>query len=224
MNNLILFGGGLGAGKDTMRELLIDKLGINKEYHFSFALPLKNEANRFIEAVKNGKTPKEISDEFNISIEDALRGIDILGDTPNLYPEVNARSRTAEVRRFLQYWGTDVRRKQNKNYWVDIANQIISEKLAAGYTVIVTDGRFCNEYDLVNNLGGYTICLYVSEDERCKRVLERDGILPSKDALNHASEKDWKIYEKFTYKINSDNMTAEATADEIIKNVFDLQL
>lgn len=219
MFNLILFGGGLGAGKDTMRELLIETLGIDKEYHFSFALPLKDEANRFIESVKEGKSDEDIANEFGISIEDAKESIKILGETPKSYPEINSRSRTPEIRRFLQYWGTDVRRKQNLNYWVDIAEKMIKEKLNAGYTVIVTDGRFNNEYDLVNKLGGYTVCLNVSEDERCKRVLERDGIIPSKDALNHASEKDWRTYDNFTYKISSDNLTPEETANQIIKQL-----
>lgn len=219
MFNLILFGGGLGAGKDTMRELLIDKLGINKEYHFSFALPLKDEANRFIESIKKGKSIEDITNEFGISTEDAKESIKILGTTPELYPEINSRSRTPEIRRFLQYWGTDVRRKQNSNYWVDIAEKMIEEKLEDGYTVIVTDGRFNNEYDLVNKLGGYTVCLNVSEDERCKRVLERDGIIPSKDALTHASEKDWRTYDNFTYKISSDNLTPEETANQIIQGL-----
>lgn len=219
MFNLILFGGGLGAGKDTMREFLIEKLGIDKEYHFSFALPLKDEANRFIESVKGGNSAENIANEFGISTEDAKESIKILGETPKSYPEINSRSRTPEIRRFLQYWGTDVRRKQNSNYWVDIAEKMIKEKLNEGYTVIVTDGRFNNEYDLVNKLGGYTVCLNVSEDERCKRVLERDGIIPSKNALNHASEKDWRTYDNFTYKISSDNLTPEETANQIIKGL-----
>ena len=49
MEKLILFAGGLGAGKDVMRNLYIEKMGIEKEYHFSFALPLKEEANEVLE-------------------------------------------------------------------------------------------------------------------------------------------------------------------------------
>lgn len=216
---LIMFAGGLGSGKDTMRELLIKKLNIKKEFHFSFASPLKDEVNSFIEAVKEGKNANELSVLFNINLEDAKESLKILGDTPNMYPEINSRSRTPEIRSFLQYWGTDVRRKQDGDYWVNIAREIISQKLRDNYVVIITDGRFNNEFNLVRDLGGIGICLSASEPVRCNRVLERDGFLPSQEALHHASEQDWRDYRNFDFIIENDNQTPEETIKEVLSNI-----
>lgn len=216
---LIMFAGGLGSGKDTMRELLIEKLAIKKEFHFSFASPLKDEANDFIEAAKVGNNAEQLAVIFNVSVEDAEESLKILGDIPDIYPEVNSRSRTPEIRKFLQYWGTNVRRKQDNDYWVNIARDVISDKLDKDYIVIITDGRFYNEFNLVKELGGISICLAVSEDVRCNRVLKRDGFLPSKEALNHASEQDWKDYRNFDLIINSDNQSPEKTIKEVLSNI-----
>lgn len=216
---LLLFGGGMGSGKDTMREMIIDALGIEKEFHFSFASPLKDECDKIIESLKGGLTDKEMSQKFNVSEEAVVKAKKILGDTIEYYPKINSRSRTPKTRAFLQYWGTDVRRKQDIDYWVNIVRKEVSEKLAEGYTVIITDGRFNNEFDLINDLNGITICLNSSVKTRSDRIYSRDGIVPTDHALNHASEKDWKTYPNFTITLDNDKQTPEETLNEIISKI-----
>lgn len=214
---IILFGGGMGAGKDTMREMLIEKRNLQKEFHFSFAAPLKDEANAIMEALSKGVSFQSIAENFGVEMDEVKTASEILGDSVFKYPEIHSRTRTPEVRKFLQYWGTDVRRKKDVNYWVNLAKKIITEYTEKGYDVIITDGRFSNEFDLVNSLGGKTICLAVSEEERIKRIENRDGITPSRDALDHSSEKDWKTYVCFSGKIDSDALSEEETLDKVLE-------
>lgn len=200
-NKLWLFAGGMGAGKDTLRKTLIQKLNIKKEFHFSFALPLKQEANNILKDLINKKNILVMANDLNVSVDELYKGIELLDFIWERKPDVTSYDRVPEIRAFLQYWGTDVRRKQDLNYWVNIAKEIISEKLNEGYTVIITDGRFYNEFDLINDLGGVTIGIKVSEETRVKRIQERDNLTPSYDALNHLSEQDWKTYNNFTWEI-----------------------
>lgn len=216
MKKLIAFSGGMGAGKDTMREYLIKELNFEKEYHFSFALPLKDEANKIIDSMRL-LSDLEISMLFQVNIEDVQEARKILGDTVKSYPEVNSRSRTPEIRKFLQFWGTDVRRKQDTEYWVLIAESMINKKIQEGFTVIVTDARFENELELINKIGGVTICLSSSETTRVKRIIERDNLKPSRESLDHASEQGWKNFHDYSLVINNDNQSEKETIEEIIE-------
>ena len=216
----ILLAGGMGAGKDTMREELIKELGIEKEYHFSFATPLKDEADKVIEAIQANLGNGEIGTILNVEASVIQEVRDILGkDIIKQYPKVNARSRTPEIRKFLQYWGTDVRRKSDMNYWVNIAKSVVRGKLDEGYTVIITDARFNNEFELSQALGGTTVCLYSSEDVRVSRVENRDGLTPSRDALDHRSELDWRDYENFDIVIDSNELTVKETVNLLIQEI-----
>jgi hypothetical protein len=59
------------------------------------------------------------------------------------------------TRRLLQTLGTDWGRNViHPDIWVTIAAARIKENLAAGYSVVVDDMRFPNEYQMVLNAGG----------------------------------------------------------------------
>lgn len=81
-------------------------------------------------------------------------------------------------RPILQWWGTEWRRAQNPNYWL--------EKLAAALpwhedvNLFVPDVRFQNEAELIRNLGGTLI-----------RVDRPGG--PVIHGMEHPSENDWRV-------------------------------
>jgi hypothetical protein len=57
------------------------------------------------------------------------------------------------IRPFLVTWGTEVRRKQNPNIWIDhVESQLDENKVN-----IITDVRFGNEMDWLKDKGGYSV-------------------------------------------------------------------
>jgi hypothetical protein len=58
-------------------------------------------------------------------------------------------------RQVMQLWGTEYRRAQAEDYWLQRAQKTIAGHLAAGTSVVVTDVRFANEAALIRSSGGY---------------------------------------------------------------------
>jgi hypothetical protein len=55
----------------------------------------------------------------------------------------------------LQRWGTEFRREQNADYWVQIVERWIRRQMGVGYDrIVITDVRMPNEAELVRRLGG----------------------------------------------------------------------
>lgn len=220
---IVLFSGGMGAGKDTMRVRLLKYLtevGESfKEFHFSFADPLKDELNAILEALQQGKESGVLARDFNLTDEEVKTLMNILSDVYPEYPSIHARSRHKAIREALQYLGTDVRRFHDPDYWVNLAKEIIKEKQKDGYLIMITDGRFENEFRAVQDLGGAAICLKTGNELRLKRMAERDGVAPDPDALNHKSEQDWKTYKGFDVVVDSTNLTEQETLDEILRQL-----
>lgn len=94
-------------------------------------------------------------------------------------------------RQILQWWGTEYRRAQDENYWIDKARQ----RIKPDDWVVLTDVRFENENALIQELGGKLV-----------KIL-RAGI----GAVNgHVSEEFW-THAKADFVIhNSDSMQALA--------------
>lgn len=115
------------------------------------------------------------ADGVREEIQDVL-GVDsdILYQKP--YPE--------EIRRLLQWWGTEYRRAQDADYWVKkgMAEAI---RLADGPTVhlvVITDVRFANEASAIQEAGGLVYEVVASDEVRRERL---GGQLPPA----HASEE-----------------------------------
>lgn len=62
------------------------------------------------------------------------------------------------MRALMVNYGTEVRRKENPNYWVDIWKLKITELTMKGYqNIVVDDMRFWEEYNAIKGRGGKTI-------------------------------------------------------------------
>ena len=87
---------------------------------------------------------------------------------------------TDPVRWILQHYGTEYRRAQDPDYWVNKVEETIwgfhGEQI-----VVVTDVRFANEADLIRELGGLVVEVRADEMIRRRRI---GGPLPP----SHASE------------------------------------
>ncbi len=92
------------------------------------------------------------------------------------------------IRRLLQWWGTDLRRAQNPDYWVtrgmeraDRAAEI-AEVHRRPSLIVFTDVRFENEAKAIDQRGGTVLEVIAPDDVRSRRL---GGSLPPA----HASEE-----------------------------------
>lgn len=201
---IVGFCGKMGAGKDTMGEMF--QQDFPDAIHYSFATPLKKEAQAIIDEVKNGATAKEIWKNFDAPT---------LKETEKAYRLTKKidkiTDRAPETRALLQYWGTDVRRNQKKNYWVDLAKEFLEPIKDGDQHIYITDARFFNEIQLLYRLDAFLVLLSASEYIRRERIRKRDGIEPTKAALNHPSELDVEEFLWYNQIIRTDNQTPEET-------------
>lgn len=63
----------------------------------------------------------------------------------------------ARFRGILQWWGTEWRRAQNPNYWIDQTRKKILALKGISGLIVATDVRFPNEAELIENMGGVVV-------------------------------------------------------------------
>jgi hypothetical protein len=89
------------------------------------------------------------------------------------------------IRPFLVTYGTHVRRRLNKNCWVDKIKDSVTEDLANQTYVFVTDVRFGNEINWIHEMGGEAIHITRTGNVAPNQEeLDNDPILKDK-ARNH---------------------------------------
>ena len=215
--------GKLGAGKDSVAPLVIADLEHADAIHEFFAKPLKDEVDQAIEIVKSIATPEDASEAIalqqGVSFEQASHVANLLWSEVKAGVVTNSKMRTDNTRAVLQFWGTDVRRNQDDNYWVKLAIASTIEKLSAGESVFVTDARFPNEIDSLTALGAFTVRLKVSTEVQAARIFARDGIVPKPEALAHISETALDEYERlgrFTAVVDTDSLTRDEVVAEAL--------
>jgi hypothetical protein len=119
------------------RHLAKLKVGI-----FKFATALYTEVNDAIEydhgnvqeVFKRYNTPEWVTEELD--------------------PEFSAMAPYGKHPKLLQWWGTEYRRAQYPDYWVDKLSESIPGTLDM---VLITDVRFANEAQCIKNRGGYNV-------------------------------------------------------------------
>jgi hypothetical protein len=194
---IIGISGRIGSGKNYLASKLADvyhERGF-KTAEVSYGMPLKNEATKLMEEFRDYPFSfDEISDKYSIDANDLNTLYELIFNDMKHFPLLTGWDRSEGVRRFLQYLGTDIRRKQNDNYWVD---QIQDFFPADVDYIFITDARFPNEADKVLDLDGALIRIDVSDEVILKRSSSRDGLKYSQEALNHKSEHALDDYTKF---------------------------
>lgn len=148
---LLGLAGHAGAGKDHTFEYLKELLAPRHVERVAFADGLKFD----------------IEEAFDVS--------------PYELAAIRQKPYSVEIRALLQWWGTELRRSQDENYWVDKGMEMVRE--AAGYSalVVVTDVRFVNEANAITEAGGLVCEITADESIRRERL---GGRLPAA----HASE------------------------------------
>lgn len=189
MRKLIGLSGKAGTGKTTFAELAVQKLGGKK---IALADAVKEEVSEFLgfcdvpyEQRHMWGVTQDREDTFVLPLHQWLRCITVYGDDlPMLLRRelsMTPDGLCGTYRQLLQLWGTDFRRSENPDYWVDkTAERILS---LDGY-VFVDDVRFVGEAEMIKRLGGTLIRI-----ERPDR--------PRISNPTHQSEVDLDDYNKF---------------------------
>ena len=170
---------------------------------------------------------KILMNEYGISKEQAATTVSLVFAMPKGLKKEDFlinQSKPKGYREILQYWGTQVRRKQKDSYWIEKLGQRI-EELDAKYKkekerliFVVSDARFINELNYCADvLQAYMMYLDVPDDVRMKRLKKRDGFEPKKNVKNHVSETELVLWanqneDKFV-KLSSRYKTAELISE-----------
>ena len=214
----IVIAGKMGYGKDYVGNLIKDNFS-NVE-KISFADALKEEVEYIINLIRNNSSLEHIAYEMNVS-KDEIKPLYI---AMIAFKDINAltvKKKNSTIRFMLQYWGTDVRRKNNENYWVQKTVDKILEINKLGNVALITDGRFPNELKGVSELNGITIQLDISREKQIENLLNRDGILPNKEAFNHPSETSYLEYKDFDLILTEDILSDKDLILSKIKKTID---
>lgn len=223
MGKIIGISGKIGSGKNYLAEKIMQELEFlgHTTAEGSFAAGLRNELDRIIKTIKvevldgqNGSTIVEkLHTLYNFDADDAEIMYSCLVNDVVHVDGLNANSRTESIRRALQILGTDIRRKQENNYWVNLFFKTLPE---ADY-IIVTDVRFPNEADAVLQNGGKVIRLDLDDATIEKRIQNRDGLKYSDEAKTHPSEIALDDYPKFSLYVG-----AEFNAKTVVTQLLNL--
>lgn len=181
---LLGISGKVGAGKDEFSDIAVAEYGFIK---IPFALALKNEVKEFLQKYEVSFEDRNIWGTQKDKLEEFSFG-DKIGDVIEEHPWLAGKCSGITFRLLLQLWGTEYRRAENDNYWVE---QTLNAS-RGHHRVIMSDLRFQNEYDAIRNFGGATI--------RINRVMEID---PSVEA--HSSETGLDHIRRWNYVIDNDS-------------------
>ena len=214
----IVIAGKMGYGKDYVGNLIKDNFS-NVE-KISFADALKEEVEYIINLIRNNSSLEHIAYEMNVS-KDEIKPLYIAMIAFKDINELTVKKKNSTIRFMLQYWGTDVRRKNNENYWVQKTVNKILEINKLGNVALITDGRFPNELKGVSELNGITIQLDISREKQIENLLNRDGILPNKEAFNHPSETSYLEYKDFDLILTEDILSDKDLILSKIKKTID---
>ena len=225
--------GRIASGKDTAAPLIAKELGYDEISHESFATSLKQEVTHIIELIReatpvggypNAQLVLRVADELACSEAEARFMVRTLWCDVRSGAILDARTREKSVRTALQYWGTEVRRTSDPLYWVKRSMAYAVEVLADGGSIMITDARFENEVDSLLELGGVVVRLRVSPEEQRRRLILRDGLILSPEALPHSSETSLDSYEEsgmFTTVIDSDESTIGEVVSLAVRKIKD---
>lgn len=199
---VIGFSGKMGSGKDytanEIKNLLLEQDSSLKLASLTFASALRDEVNEIVADYKFGnETSSTLALAYDVTEAEMKKLISLLIRDDNFSSEgYSLYNRTTFSREILQYWGTDVRRNQSSEYWIDKTNEKI-RNLNSDY-VFITDVRFPNEYKLIKKWSGKVVRCEVPITIQRERLKLRDGISNQKNEnFSHSSESslDYHIFD-----------------------------
>lgn len=214
----IVISGKMGFGKDYVGRLIKNKYSNIEK--ISFADALKEEVEYIIDLIKNNSSLENIAKKMNVTKDEVLPIYRAMVQFDNIN-DLSVKNKNSTIRFMLQYWGTDVRRNNNENYWVQKTIDKILKINKSEKVALITDGRFINEIKGVSDLGGITIRLEISKEKQIENLLNRDGVLPNEEAFNHPSETSYLEYKDFDLILLEDCLSDNSLIINEIEKTID---
>lgn len=224
---LLVLSGKLTAGKDTVAPELLERVGVGRRTHCSYAAALRGEVDDVLSVMRAACKAHdgEVDSAFRATLGKGLEGLfDLPVDAGGVFTgdlldvvaaggDVTSRTRSPVMRTVLQQYGTDIRRRQDDDYWVKRALATAVAELADGASVYFTDARFPNEVAFASRLCGVAVRLDVSRDVQLARLAARDGIAdPDPSVFLHASEVSLDDYDSFDARVDSSGPVGDTVA------------
>lgn len=202
---LIGFAGPMGVGKDTYGNAIKEEMALRgyETVHCILSEPLREELNRLIQLFKDSLDDSKISTVMDIPIEQIPILRELHDAAYRVDKEYTAYSRTPELRSFIQYYGTDFRRGQNPNYWINKLGEYIAKHKNKNAFFYITDIRQPNEAEFVKSLSGVVVRLFAEKEVRVARLLSRDGKEPTKENLENHTETAHLKYKEYDFVIDT---------------------
>lgn len=214
----LVISGRLSSGKDSVAAAVMEQLGYTDSVQVSFATALRREVGDLLEIARMNDlsdTVAKIANYAALSLENVNETATLLHQATRLNPDITPYTRTREMRLALQSWGTEVRRRQDQDYWVKRGATEVINALAEGKAVHVTDARFINEVQTAKALGFWAVRLDVDLAVRAERLHQRDGLTIDPVSENHPSEVELETYDGFDQHV-SNNGPIKETVEAII--------
>lgn len=200
--------GKLASGKDTVAPTVLSRLCFPSIEHLFFAHPLKEEFNQILDIMRDAPSAsaatRVLVDQLTLADAHARKMVEKMYVFANEYTTLTAFDRTPEIRSGLQYLGTDVRRSQDENWWVNRSMYKGIEALANGRSVFYTDCRFPNEVEASGRIGCLTVRLDITPETQASRLMGRDGLVVDEKAISHPSETVLDNYPNFDLRVSND--------------------
>lgn len=215
---ILAVSGKLGSGKDTIASLVMAEMDSRSITQVSFAGALRCEVNQIIEIISQSQNLSSA----RVEVANSLLAENVAEVVEALYPLVkdgvvsSSDQRHPSVRLVLQLWGTEVRRTQNPDYWVDLALKKIRAAVENNTNVVITDARYENEIQALQKHGAMILRLDISPEVQAQRILLRDGHPPLLSAISHKSElslDDWS----FPARVNVDRLSVAEVVHESLR-------
>lgn len=186
---LIGMSGKIASGKDYTANLLMEEIMCTGELvnFISFADGLRIEVSSVAEFIEMGLSDDEIAEVMKATPSDIKTFRELMADDDLFTRTHDPKLRTKNVRLIMQHWGTNVRRRDNDNYWVDKLVDYVNLNSSQYDYIVVTDVRFPNEANAIINNGGVLVRCQVDEDTRLNRIKGR-GTTVTSEQLTHVSE------------------------------------
>ena len=180
MTKLLAFTGKMGSGKTTACDYLVSQGGYVKV----------NFKNALVEEMKErlSDTLEEMADAYSLMGE--------MFDVDTLF-----QKKPPLMRALMQNYGTEVRRRDDPDYWTKQYRKRVEEAFAQGYNVVTDDCRFLNEAQTVKSLGGQIIKIERSDITHTgshQSEMEMDSIVA--DTILHTKPGDLKgLYQQIDF-------------------------
>jgi hypothetical protein len=167
MSLRVAFVGPAKAGKSTASQYLARRYGTTT---VSFAAPVKRELFKFLTdyryAGMNGSKDRFMQQHKQVFDEGPCFGEASLPPMICSDPIAWINANKDNMRQFLQWWGTDYRRAQDENYWVNQLRPLVEE-----YDALANDDcRFLNEAEYLVSAGFRIVAINPATPEEAKNL------------------------------------------------------